>query len=130
VEGFVDELRAQLDRIWSMQFVDRWEQFLYETFGEVRTASERRRLRLVKDLSRRSIVHADGIGLPTTDPVPRGELRHLSPQLAELYAGTTDRTLTRDLDELIQRGLIVRTPDGYEPASDQVHSFRSPARGV
>jgi Fic family protein len=129
-EGFVDELRAQLDRIWSMQYVDRWEQFLYETFGEVRSGAERRRLRLVKDLSRRSIVPADGIGLPTTVPVPRRELRHLSPQLAELYAGTTDRTLTRDLDELIERGLIVRTPNGYVPASDQVHAFRSPARGV
>jgi Fic family protein len=129
-QGFVDELGAQLDRIWSMQYMDRWEQFVYETFGEVRSAAERRRLRLVKDLSRKSIVPADGIGLPTTVPVPRGELRHLSPQLAELYAGTTDRTLTRDLDELIERGLIIRTSGGYEPASDQVHAFRSPARGV
>ena len=129
-QGFVDELRAQLDRIWSMQYVDRWEQFVHETFGEVRSAAERRRLRLVKDLSRTSIIPADGIGLPTTVPVPRGELRHLSPQLAELYAGTTDRTLTRDLDELIERGLIIRRSGGYEPASDQVHAFRSPARGV
>ncbi|MBS1869149.1 MAG: Fic family protein [Actinobacteria bacterium] len=130
IEGFVDELRAQLDRIWSMQYADRWEQYLSESFGEVRSAAERRRLRLVKDLSRRSIVLADGIGLPKTVPVPRGELRYLSPQLAALYAGTTDRTLTRDLDELIARGLIVRTPQGYIPASDQVHAFRSPARGI
>ena len=129
VEGFVDELRAQVDRIWSMQYADRWEQFVYESFGEIRSDSERRRLRLVLDLSRRSIVPPDGIGLPAIDPVPRGELRHLSPQLAELYAGKTERTLTRDLDELLGRQLIVRASGGYAPASDSVLAFMPSARG-
>lgn len=123
VEGFVDELRAQLDRIWSMQYADRWEQFVSETFGEIRTAPERRRLRLVKDISRASIVPADGVGLPQLVPIPRRDLRHLSPQPAELYAGTTERTLTRDLDELVTRHLIQRTNEGYVPASYQVYSF-------
>jgi len=130
VAGFVDELRAQLDRIWSMQYVDRWNQFVYETLGEIHTDSERRRLRLVLDLSRRSIKPADGIGTPGHEAVPRNELRHLSPQLAELYAGKTDRTLTRDLDELLARGLIVRTAAGYAPDSHQVFSFMPQARGT
>lgn len=129
VEGFVDELRAQLDRIWSMQYVDRWEQFVYETFGEIRGVPERRRLRLVKDISRASILPADGVGLPELVPIPRRALRHLSPQLAELYAGTTERTLTRDLDELVSRRLIDRTEAGYVPASYQVYSFMPSARG-
>jgi Fic family protein len=129
VEGFVDELRAQLDRIWSMQYVDRWEQFVYETFGEIRTDSERRRLRLVKDISRASIVPADGFGFPELAAISRSELRHLSPHLAELYAGKTERTLTRDLDELVTRGLIVRRNGGYEPASNRVFAFMPPVRG-
>lgn len=129
VEGFRDELRAQLDRIWNMQYVDRWEQFVYETFGEIRTDSERRRLRLVKDISRASIVPADGVGFPEPVPIRRSELRHLSPQLAELYAAKTERTLTRDLDELVSRGLIVRRGGGYEPDSDRVLAFMPPARG-
>ncbi|HEV7771892.1 MAG TPA: Fic family protein [Conexibacter sp.] len=130
VEGFVDELYAQLDRIWSMQYADRWEQFLYESFGEVRTDSERRRLRLVKDLSRASIVGDGSLGpLPRLRSVPRHEIRHLSPQLAELYAGKTERTLSRDLEELIERDLIWRSDDGYRPASDRVLAFMPPARG-
>jgi Fic family protein len=129
VAGFVDELRAQLDCIWSMQYVDRWNQFVYETFGEIASDSQRRRLRLVLDLSHASIKPPDGIGTPSRDPIPRGELRHLSPQLAELYAGKTDRMLTRDLDELLSRNLIVRTEAGYVPASHQVYSFMPPARG-
>jgi Fic family protein len=129
VEGFVDELRAQLDRIWSMQYADRWEQLVHQTFGEVRSAPDRRRLRLVKDLSRISISPADGVGFPGLKPVARGELRHLSPQLAELYAGKTERTLTRDLDDLLRRELILRFEGGYVPASDRVLAFMAPARG-
>jgi DNA-binding HxlR family transcriptional regulator len=63
------------------------------------------------------------VGLPELVPIPRRALRHLSPQLAELYADTTERTLTRDLDELISRRLIDRTEAGYVPASYQVYSF-------
>jgi Fic family protein len=129
VEGFVDELRAQLDRIWSMQYADRWEQLVHQTFGEIRSDPDRRRLRLVKDLSRISIVPADGVGFPGLVPVPRSELRHLSPQLAELYAGKTERTLTRDLDDLVGRRLILRFDGGYVPASDRVLAFMAPARG-
>jgi Fic family protein len=130
VEGFVDELRAQIDRIWSMQYADRWEQFVYESFGAVTSAAERRKLRLVLDLSDRSIVPADGIGLPGLRPVARGEVRHLSPRLAELYAGKTERTLTRDLEELVTRELILRTKDGYVPASDRVLAFMPRARDL
>lgn len=129
VEGLVDELRAQLDRIWCMQYVDRWEQFVYETFGEIRTESERRRLRLVKDISRASIVPADGVGLPWLEPVSRQSLRHLSAQLAEFYAGKTERTLSRDLEDLIDRDLIRRGEGGYVPASDRVLAFMPHARG-
>ncbi len=129
VEGFVDELHAQLDRIWSMQYADRWEQLVHQTFGEIRSDPDRRRLRLVKDLSRASIVPADGVGLPDLKPIPRSELRHLSPQLAELYAAKTDRTLTRDLDELVSRDLIRRQDGGYVPASHRVLAFMAPARG-
>jgi Fic family protein len=129
VAGLVDELRGQLDRIWSMQYVDRWNQFVYETFGEAHGDTEQRRLRLVLDLSRGSIRPADGIGMPQRLPISRGDLRHLSPRLAELYASKTDRTLTRDLDELVARGLILRTREGYVPASHRVYSFMPPARG-
>lgn len=128
VQGFVDELRAQLNRIWSMQYLDRWEQYVYESFGEVRSASERRRLRLVKDLSKMSIQSHEDRALPDLVPLQRGELRRLTPKLAELYADKTDRTLSRDIEELLRRGLIDRSEDGYTPASDQVLAFMPKSR--
>jgi Fic family protein len=126
VEGFVEELRAQLDRIWAMQYVDRWEQYLYQRFGETRTDGQRRQLRLVKDLSKASIQEAPRHPLPRLKPIPRGELRRLSPALAEAYASKTERTLTRDLNALAQDGLILQRDEGWVPNSDLVLAFMPP----
>jgi Fic family protein len=130
VEGFVDELRAQLDRIWTMQYIDRWEQYVYESFGEVTNDSARRRLRLMKDLSKASIERDADPPFPNLTPVPREAIRHLSPKLAELYASKTERTLSRDLNDLVKRDLIWRTPEGYVPASDLVLAFLPRARDL
>jgi len=104
VRGFVDELRAQLDRIWAMQYEDRWEQYVYQRFGLLSTESQRRRLRLVKDISRASMVNA-GDALPVLSPVPRSRLRLLTPELAALYSTKTDKTLTRDINAALKMGL-------------------------
>jgi Fic family protein len=123
VQGFVEELRGQLDRIWSMQYVDRWEQYIHQRFGETRTDRERRQLRLVKDLSRASIETIPNHPLPSLQPIPRGQLRLLSPALAEAYAQKTERTLSRDLNTLERMGLIWRSEDGWWPNSDSVLGF-------
>jgi Fic family protein len=126
VQGFVDELRAQLDRIWSMQYVDRWEQYVHQRFGETSTDAQRRQLRLVKDLSKASIEATPNHPVPNLQPKPRAELRRLSPDLAEAYAGKTERTLTRDLNALERMELILRTPEGWIPRSDSVLAFMPP----
>ena len=62
VQGFVDQLREQLDVIRDVQFADRWEQFVYQSFGERRGETDIRRLRLVLDLSRE--FHSFGVPVP------------------------------------------------------------------
>jgi Fic family protein len=126
VEGFVEELRAQLDRIWTMQYVGRWEQYVYQRFGETRTDSQRRQLRLVKDLSKASIQETPGHPLPDLKEIPKEEIRRLSPALAEAYAHKTERTLTRDLNALEHEGLIERGQIGWVPNSDSVLAFMPP----
>lgn len=126
VQGFVDELRSQLDRIWAMQYVDRWEQYVYQRFGEAKTDARRRQLRLIKDLSRASIEATPNHPVPTLRAKTRGEIRRLSPELAEAYAGKTERSLTRDLNALERMELIRRTPEGWIPRSDSVLAFMPP----
>lgn len=123
VQGLVDELRAQLDRIWSMQYLDRWEQYVHQRLGETSTESRRRQLRLVKDLSKESITMVPNHPLPRLVPIARAKLRRLSPDLAEAYATKTERTLSRDLNALERQGLISRTTEGWAPNSDSVLAF-------
>jgi Fic family protein len=109
--GFVDQLREQLDMIWQQQFADRWEQHVYQQFGEGKTESERRRLRLVIDLSRAG------------RPVRKNEMQLLTPKLAQMYGRKTEKTLTRDLNALRTMGLIQRTRAGYLPHDDVILGF-------
>jgi hypothetical protein len=66
-----------------------------ETFGDTKSPSEIRRRQLMLDLSK------------AKRPVPRIELRELSPAVAAAYASKTTKTLSRDLNALnAEMGLI------------------------
>ncbi|MCC6223704.1 MAG: Fic family protein [Thermoleophilia bacterium] len=113
VRGFVDGIRAQVERVWIQQYADRWEQFVYETFGgRITSDAERRRLRLVLELSSRP------------GPVPRRDIPRLSPDLAVAYAGT-QRMLSRDLNALGAMGLIEPVGRGlWRARREQILAFR------
>ncbi len=107
LRGFVDGLAEQLDLIFAWQREDRWEQYVYQQFGELSTEADRRRLRLVLEISRTS--------RETGQPVARADIRWLTPKLAMAYNNKTDKTLTRDLNEIRNLELLVREGRGYRP---------------
>lgn len=113
IRGFVDGLRTQVDRVWAQQYVDRWEQFVYETFGgRVTSEAARRRLRLALDLSE------------SGEPVASRDIAGLSPELTIAYAGT-ERMLRRDLNALASMNLVEQTRQGYWRAKrEQILAFR------
>jgi Fic family protein len=119
VQGFVDQLREQLDVIWRRQFEDRWAQFVYQTFGERRSETDNRRLRLVLDVSR--AFHTDG------KPVPKRGFAELSPRLAAAYATKTEKTLTRDLNAIRELGLLRPEGAGWVPADKAIRGLQPPA---
>jgi len=111
VRGFVDGLREQLETIWYQQFTDRWEQYIYEAFGQASSATDLRRRRVMLDLS---------IG---SEPVPKSRVRLLSPELATMYADKTDKTLTRDLNALHKMGLILVGQKGIRANTNVILAF-------
>lgn len=111
VEGFRDGLKDQLDAIWAQEVHDRWQSFVYEQCGEARSDADRRRIKLVLALS------------DQPQPTPRAGLRRLSTELAELYAGKTDKTLTRDLNAIRELGLIRSTASGWEATREQIFAY-------
>ncbi len=111
VRGFVDGLRDQLLTLTDQQFRDRWEQHIYETFGERRTQADHRRLELALDISKQ------------LEGVHQSQVALLTPNLAAAYAGTT-RVVARDLNELQRMGLIDKLPGGWiTPRSYIVRAF-------
>jgi Fic family protein len=111
VRGFVDQLRAQLHSVWEQLCSDRWEQYVYQQFGDAKTPPHIRQRQLVLDLSKQDA------------PVPRAGLRDLSPKVATAYAKRGEKTLTRDLNALIKRDLIVLERGGYRPRREKILSL-------
>lgn len=111
-QGFVDQLREQLEVIRQLQFEDRWEQFVYQSFGERRGETDNRRLRMVLDLSRE--FHAHG------SPVPKRAIATLTPRLAAAYAAKTEKTLSRDLNAIKALGLLRQESGGWVPADEAI----------
>jgi Fic family protein len=118
LQGFVDGIRQQIQLVWNQQYDDRWEQFIYQSFGNTHSRAKERQRQLVLELSKQ-----DGDG-----PVPRRQLTQMTPDLAVAYEGT-ERTLSRDLNALVAMGLIERVRGGYRPRRSQLLAFK-PVRRV
>ena len=116
VRGFVDQLRQQLRVVKYQQWELAWESYGYEKFGEKRTSTTRRQLALIMALSEKN------------KPVARSELRRINPKVAELYAGKTSKTLSRDLNALRKRKLISVLPEGIRPNKEIILAFLPDAR--
>jgi Fic family protein len=113
LHGFVDAIRTQLQRVWNQLYADRWEQYVYETFGHTHTRARERQRTLALELSKRD------------EPTPRRDMRRLSVDLAEAYAGGTERMLSRDLNALEGMGLIERVkPGSWRATKEQILAFR------
>ncbi len=95
-QGLVDQLRDQLQVIRDLQWNATWRNYVYERFGKGSTAHLRRR-RLVLALS--NITENDGW-------VPVSKIPELTAKLAKAYANKTRKTLTRDLNAIVQMSLI------------------------
>lgn len=115
LQGLVDGLQEQCDYIARLQLSLAWENFVFARFRQERRSPTRNRQReLVLALTTRP------------EPVSLAKMRHVSPTVAELYAGKSDKTLTRDINWLVQRGLIEGLASGYRARVDRMRGFRPP----
>ena len=115
LQGLADGLQEQCNYIDDLQLSIAWQHFVFARFRkERRSPALNRRRELVLALTNQP------------EPVPRAALRHANAAVAELYAGKTDKTLTRDINWLVKEDLIERQPAGYRTRIDRMRSFRPP----
>jgi Fic family protein len=111
MQGFVDLLQEQLGVVHSEMFSYAWENFVHEHFSDQDTLTGKRRRELVLELGRRR------------EPVPRDQIRQLTPRLAEAYAGKQSKTITRDLNAVVESGLVTRDRRGLVAKRDLMYGF-------
>ncbi len=112
LEGFVDMLREQIREVQRMQRKVAWINYVHEVFqSETQGEASRRRRMLV-------------LGMPDTGYTPRSGLRRLNVDLAERYAGRSDKTLSHDLNRLRNLGLIDGdAKKGYRACIERMDAF-------
>ncbi|MCC3311505.1 Fic family protein [Nocardia africana] len=99
LQGFVDELREQIQTVRAQQYEVTWRDLVHDTFRDEDTPARVRQRHLVLDM----------------EPgkwYTRNEIRSVSTRVAMEYAGKEAKTVSRDLNALRQRDLIVN--DGHQ----------------
>lgn len=109
--GFVSGLCGQIARIRDQQWEISWEHFVHERFADRTSPADLRQRDLLLDLATRR------------DPVPVSELSMLTPRIAAAYARRTAKTLTRDVNALIETGLVERSAAGLRARRELVLAF-------
>ncbi len=111
LEGFVDELREQLRVVRDQQHSVTWINYVHELFQDRDTVTARRQRHLALDL-------------PPDVFTPRSALREVSPRVAAGYGGKGRKTVTRDINKLVELGLVERGPKGgIRPSREVVLAF-------
>jgi Fic family protein len=95
VQGLRDQLDEQIGYIRQFQWDVVWRDYVYEHFRAQPGGAAHRRRRLALEL-------------PHAGSVEVAKLRRLTPEIAEMYAGRTSKTVSRDLSELAEMNLILR----------------------
>lgn len=108
--GVLQEFHA---RVREKQLQGQWRAQLLELFQEGNDKPTRRQRQVLLDLA-------------TADsPIARNRLDSLSPTLAKLYAGVSGKTLRRDVDALLEAGVVQKGPDGLRVDLSNLLAFKA-----
>lgn len=94
LRALMDAVGEFQERVRDLQLRGQWRAQLLELFQEGNDAPTRRQRQVLLDLA------------SVNEPVPQNRLDSLTPALAQLYAGVSDKTLRRDVDALVSAGVV------------------------
>ena len=93
-QGYRDQLREQVSEVQSFQRKVAWINYVHEQFqSEPASVATRRRRQLILDMP-------EGVSYSL------GDIRYISPRIAEMYAVTSDKLLKRDIGKLVDLELL------------------------
>lgn len=117
VQGFRDGLLRTLKTIQGSQFEITWRKLIYDRFAEKKYTKK-------TVYSRQRLL---ALTLPMDSSLSEEQILSLSPDVGRAYSVLSPRTLRRDLDELIQMGIVVQV-DGRYRANVTILRMQVPQR--
>lgn len=114
LDGFLDEVRAQIEVVKAENIQIHWESYVYGVFGDMpdtETRTRQRELALV---------------MPEDRWITAKDATDLNTRLARLYAKVGDRTPTRDLNDLTKLGLVLKDGRRYRVRRSIIQAFIPP----
>jgi Fic family protein len=111
VQGFVDGIRQQLTVIRNQQLDVAWRNFVHDSFKDHNKPVNIRARHLILDLSEQK------------GPVRLSKLAMISPRLAAAYSGKTIKAARRDVQKLLDMGLVEITLDGVRAKKEIISAF-------
>lgn len=117
LQGFVDGLREEIDSIQKQQVEVHWINHIYNSFQGKKSATDERKRDLLLELSKS---HQNKFDFSA--------IRHTSPKIAEMYASFSDLTLKRDLAELTEMKLLIRSKNQYTCNYSILKIYKIPVR--
>jgi hypothetical protein len=108
----VDKTRDTKSVVWDQQRDATWQNHVHDIFKGKDGASGTRQRRLALDLG----MAEDWVEIQSID--------ELTPRLAKAYAGKSQKTLQRDLNDLQKLNLIQRRPGKVKANREIIHAFR------
>ncbi len=112
LEGFVDGLREQLRMIREQQMAVMWRDYVHERIRDG-----------FRNVTSAPAVRARELVLALTEPTERSRLTRLNPEVARLYATVSQKTLTRDIQDMEALGLVVRDGELFRPRYEALSAF-------
>ena len=112
INGYGYELRDQLNIIRMQQWDIVWRNYVHEMFKEQTSEAAIRQRHLALDLS-----------LQTDESIRISKIPEISIRMATAYAKKTRKTMVRDVNKLINMGLMERTKDGIRAKREIILAF-------
>jgi len=114
LEGFVEELRAQVKAVKDHNVRVAWESYIHEVLNQYKASDAKSRQRRV------------ALVMPSDRFVSKDEVVMLTPRIAADYARTGERTPARDLNDLVKMGLLEKKGRRYRARLERIEAFSSP----
>ncbi|MBY4036348.1 Fic family protein [Rhodococcus fascians] len=110
LQGFVDELRDQIDDVREQQFEVTWQNYVHDMYRNEETPAKTRQRHLVLDMEPDKLY-------------AKSEIPDVSTRVAREYAGKESKTVTRDLNELRHKKLVTRVGTKYRANRSVIAAF-------